>query len=165
MSDRARNYVKGLSLPWHVKSLLFLIADYHNIKEGCAWPGLATLAELTGRDPRNVKRTIRAAEKTGKFRFVPGVGRGNQGKFYFVELEKEVTATAFDGVKAVTKEVISSSAIRNEPLNQNKPPIVPQSETCEKHPDSGLTTWGTCWSCYEEKHSSGLKKEPQRVAG
>jgi hypothetical protein len=23
---------------------------------------------------------------------------------------------------------------------------------CERHPDSGLTNWGTCWACYSEKH-------------
>jgi len=27
-------------------------------------------------------------------------------------------------------------------------------EKCEIHPHSGLTEWGTCWSCYEEKYSS-----------
>jgi hypothetical protein len=27
-------------------------------------------------------------------------------------------------------------------------------EECTVHPHSGLTEWGTCWSCYEEKYSS-----------
>jgi len=27
-------------------------------------------------------------------------------------------------------------------------------EECERHPDSGLTQWGTCWSCYAEKYDS-----------
>lgn len=27
-------------------------------------------------------------------------------------------------------------------------------EECSRHPDSGLTQWGTCWSCYAEKHGS-----------
>lgn len=26
------------------------------------------------------------------------------------------------------------------------------SANCEKHPDSGLTHWGTCWGCYSERH-------------
>jgi hypothetical protein len=27
-------------------------------------------------------------------------------------------------------------------------------EKCELHPHSGLTEWGTCWACYEEKYSN-----------
>jgi hypothetical protein len=27
-------------------------------------------------------------------------------------------------------------------------------EKCEIHPRAGLTEWGTCWGCYEEKYSS-----------
>ena len=27
-------------------------------------------------------------------------------------------------------------------------------EECSRHPESGLTQWGTCWACYEEKHSN-----------
>jgi hypothetical protein len=28
------------------------------------------------------------------------------------------------------------------------------SEGCSRHPESGLTQWGTCWACYAEKYSS-----------
>ncbi|MGA8154429.1 MAG: hypothetical protein WB952_26025 [Terriglobales bacterium] len=27
-------------------------------------------------------------------------------------------------------------------------------EGCERHPDSGLTQWGTCWGCYADKYSN-----------
>jgi len=27
-------------------------------------------------------------------------------------------------------------------------------EECTRHPESGLTQWGTCWACYAEKYSS-----------
>ena len=27
-------------------------------------------------------------------------------------------------------------------------------EQCARHPESGLTQWGTCWGCYAEKHDS-----------
>jgi hypothetical protein len=27
-------------------------------------------------------------------------------------------------------------------------------EECSRHPESGLTQWGTCWGCYAEKYSS-----------
>lgn len=27
-------------------------------------------------------------------------------------------------------------------------------EECTRHPESGLTQWGTCWGCYAEKHNS-----------
>lgn len=27
-------------------------------------------------------------------------------------------------------------------------------EKCSRHPESGLTQWGTCWGCYAEKYSS-----------
>ncbi|SRR5579872_361358 len=136
MSDRAREYVKSLSVPWNVKSLLFLIADYHSTKEGCAWPGLSTISEVMGIDPRNAKRLIRQAEKTGKFKFVPGIGRGNHGKFYFLELDKGGQSDLFsetkEVIKAVTKEVNSGIAIRNnhEPrTNQNL------------HTSGALTDW------------------------
>lgn len=26
-------------------------------------------------------------------------------------------------------------------------------ETCARHPESGLTNWGTCWACYAERRS------------
>ena len=29
-----------------------------------------------------------------------------------------------------------------------------EHEGCSRHPDSGLTQWGTCWGCYAEKYSS-----------
>ena len=144
MSDTARNYVKGLNLPWHIKSFLLLIADYHNVEKGCAWPGLETLEEITGRDRRNIKRTIRAAEQTGKIHFVPGLGQGNLSKFYFVELEKAVTGDLFSGrdagpkavTKAVTKAVISDSAIRKEPLNHG---TIDQNQNIT--PNGALTFW------------------------
>ncbi len=28
------------------------------------------------------------------------------------------------------------------------------TERCERHTESGLTQWGTCWGCYAEKHAS-----------
>jgi hypothetical protein len=27
-------------------------------------------------------------------------------------------------------------------------------EECSRHPDSGLTQWGTCWGCYADKHAT-----------
>jgi hypothetical protein len=30
----------------------------------------------------------------------------------------------------------------------------PSDKPCKKHPDSGLTQWGTCWACYSEKNSA-----------
>jgi hypothetical protein len=27
-------------------------------------------------------------------------------------------------------------------------------EECSRHPESGLTQWGSCWGCYAEKYSS-----------
>lgn len=27
-------------------------------------------------------------------------------------------------------------------------------EECERHPESGLTQWGTCWGCYAEKYDN-----------
>ena len=27
-------------------------------------------------------------------------------------------------------------------------------EECSRHPESGLTQWGTCWGCYAEKYST-----------
>jgi len=28
-----------------------------------------------------------------------------------------------------------------------------EREKCARHPESGLTQWGTCWGCYAEKYS------------
>jgi hypothetical protein len=147
MSDTARNYVKSLQAPWHIKSLLFLIADYHNVKKGCAWPGYATLAEVTGRDQRSVRRTMREAERIlpGKIHFAPGLGRGNFGKFYFTELEKGVAGDLFSGrdaapkgdTKGDTKGDISDSAIRNEPLNHGTIDQSHQNIT----PNGALSFW------------------------
>ena len=27
------------------------------------------------------------------------------------------------------------------------------NERCDRHPESGLTQWGTCWGCYAERHA------------
>jgi hypothetical protein len=38
---------------------------------------------------------------------------------------------------------------------KRKPQRVDTSGACSKHPDSGLTVWGSCWQCYADKHSAG----------
>ena len=35
---------------------------------------------------------------------------------------------------------------------------------CDRHPDSGLTQWGTCWGCYAENFGSKSQAEQQRQA-
>jgi hypothetical protein len=165
MSDTARQYIKTLSkgrISASARSCLFFVADYHNVKQGFAWPGIGRLAADMDMSVRQVRRLLAEGQAAGVIRYSPGIGRGNSGQIVFLELIKADTGVPFSELKGDIKGDIFDSAIRNEPLNQDNPPIVPP--ICEKHPDSGLTNWGTCWSCYSEKHS-GLRKEPQRAAG
>lgn len=47
--------------------------------------------------------------------------------------------------RARNREVKTSSRLKTKSKTEN---------TCELHPDSGLTNWGTCWGCYAEKHGA-----------
>jgi hypothetical protein len=131
MSDRAREYVKWLDLPWHLKSFLFLIADYESVEKGCAFPGLATLGELMGKDQRHVRRLLRDPRLAGVIRYEPGCGQGKKGSFRFLDLQKMQiqellpcdTKEDINGdTKEDTKEDKTRSAIRKnqEPRTRNQ---------------------------------------------
>jgi hypothetical protein len=157
MSDVAREYVKTLELPWRLKSLLFLLSDYHNTRQGCAWPGLSTLAHVTGIDRCNLKRLIRDLVATGALRYEPGRGRGHLGKFYFIELEgKKGPNDTFSDAKGVEKGV-EKGVISTHLERKNQKPTtntLPPSGPCALHPDSGRTLWGGCFECYTLKYSA-----------
>ena len=169
MSDTAREYIKKLAtgrVSASVRSCLFFVADYHNVKQGCAWPGVDTIAADMDLSVRQVRRLLAEAQAAGVIRYSPGVGRGNFGQIVFVEIAKADTRVPFSEVKGDIKGDIPGSAIRKEPGTIEPKPLNPLSEanpTCEKHPESGLTAWGTCWACYAEKHA-GPRKEPQSVS-
>src|SRR5208283_3422446 len=96
MSDRAREYVKKLDFPWNLKSFMFLVADYHRIGAGCAWPGLDAIAAVMRIARRNVKRIIRELEMRGApIQWVPGIGRGNREKLVFKDLQKDYASDPF----------------------------------------------------------------------
>lgn len=167
MSDRARNYVKRLDnsrVTASQKQFLFFLADYHAAKTDSAWPSQETLAADMNLSIRQVRRLVRQCAEKGIVSYSMGIGRGNLSSFRFPELE----CPGLDGkadIKADIKEDICDSAIRKNQEPGTKPPIVP---LCEKHPDSGMTNWGTCWSCYSEKHTGPRedgRKEPQRATG
>lgn len=130
MSDRARNYVKKLDnarVPGTLKALLFFIADYHDVARGCAWPGIQTVADDTGKSVRQVQRLLKQGIELGIISYEHGEGRGRLGRFIFTQLEKGdagVTVPAIkDDAKGDIKGDIFDSAIRKEPepgtINQN----------------------------------------------
>jgi hypothetical protein len=114
MSDTAREHVKRVIMPWTLKSLLFLIADYHNVKEGRAWPGIKELAEVSGLSERQVRRLLKEIcdRYPELIRYTPGVGRGNSGSVEFLKLGKGRTIEPYPHVPPI--EILRSLRERHE---------------------------------------------------
>lgn len=135
MSDTARNYVKSLSrgdrapVSSETRAFLFYLADYHDVKTGCAWPGIPAIAEDMDKTVRQIQRYLSEAVGAGLIAYTPGRGRGNLGSFIFLELVKGDMGVAFSGrdhslkgdIKGDIKGDMDGIAIRKnqEPLNQN----------------------------------------------
>src|SRR5215831_18571955 len=117
MSDLARNYVKHLSrsrVSSAQKKFLFFVADYHNLRSGCAWPGIQTLADDMNLTPRQVRKLLAQCEKRGLIEWTPGVGAGNLGRFVFCDLHAR-KGEQKEEQKEERKEELAYSAIRKEP--------------------------------------------------
>lgn len=174
MSKMAQDYVLDLGkrVTRHQGHLLLALACYHQSSRETYWPSHRTLAAKLSTDERQVRRIVAELKAQGVLAYERGIGAGNLCEYRFPELENRTQQPSFasekTGQKEDKKEDNSTLAIRNiqsQNLTSTKPPN-PLSEskpTCEKHPDSGLTNWGTCWTCYAEKHS-GPRKEPQSVS-
>lgn len=93
LSDQARNYAKHLDnsrLRLPQKSLLFFLADYHNIDHSSAWASLQTLAGDTGLSLRYIRRLVEQCVGMQLIVYEPGVGRSNKDPFRFVGLDLDV---------------------------------------------------------------------------
>lgn len=140
MSDLARNYVKQLPrsrVSPAQKKFLFFVADYHDVRTGCAWPGLDTIAEDIGITTRQVRNLLGECRELGVIDWIPGLGSGNLGRFVFRDLrarneegkgetKEEIKAEGsfpFFQAKEEGKEEIGYRAIRKEPgTNNTNPP-------------------------------------------
>jgi len=130
MSDQARNYVKQLPRSRATaaqKKFLFFVADYHNLKAGCAWPGLQTLAEDMNITTRQVRNLLTQCEERGLIEWTPGLGSGNLGRFVFVDL-RAAKEEQKEEQKEERKEEIPYPAIRKEPGTLN-----PEPKTEDQH--------------------------------
>jgi hypothetical protein len=139
--------------------VLLVLACHHQEARETYWPTRQKLALELSMDESQLRRIIGELEQAGILKHIPGVGAGNRSSFVFLELEK-------GDIKGDKKGDFFDPLIRKDKTFTNTKPPNPLSETepdCEKHPESGLTQWGTCWQCYADKYSG--KKEPQRVAG
>ncbi len=135
MSDLARNYVKHLPrsrVSPSQKKFLFFVADYHDVKSGCAWPGLDTIAEDMGITTRQVRNLLRECRALRVIDWIPGLGSGNLGRFVFrdlgankEEIKEEIKEEKKDA-KEEGKEETGYRAIRKEPgTNTNTNPPYP----------------------------------------
>jgi hypothetical protein len=145
MSDHARNYVKHLDnvrLRPTQKSLLFFLADYHNVDHASAWPSLQTLAADTGLSLRYIRRLVEQCVELRLIIYEPGLGRGNKSRFLFVELDLTVVQPKGEqnqgrkgGRKGGQKGGLDDSVIRNEPEPK------PEPRTKDHHTRSALKAW------------------------
>jgi hypothetical protein len=145
MSDQARNYVKNLDnsrLRPSQKNFLFFLADYHNVRHSSAWPSLQTLAEDTGLSLRYIRRLVAECVELRLISYEPGLGRGNKGRFRFLELDLgavepkgEQNGGRNGGRKEGRKEGLHDNAIRNEPEPE------PELRTKDHHACGALRAW------------------------
>src|SRR4051794_21260697 len=119
MSDLARAYVKQLGrdrVTRPQKYFLFMLADYHSVAYGCAWPSLPTLAEDNLMSARQVRRLLHDLRHLVEY--VPGKGRGNLSAYRFLELDDFAKNVPFfvekRGAKGDRKGDIFAGPIRKE---------------------------------------------------
>lgn len=166
----------------HQHHLLMVIGCYRQSARETFWPSQKTLAIKchigeglgTESDQRQVRRMVQELTAAGILAFDPGNGRGNRGAYRFPELETRTKAaqtrtgeSAFSEINPDTNPD-NPQPVRGIEVDLTRPlqdPSVNSSEkpNCAKHPDSGLTNWGSCWDCYAEKYS-GPRKEPRSVS-
>lgn len=154
MSWKATAFVKEINqgISQQEKFVLLILADYHHTTSGAAWPSLRELAKDCLMSERNLRRILGKLELDKFIRRRIGVGRGNITAYEICGLDflKADNLSPFNSVKADTKEDKPSRAIRKEPVLE---PVIYKS-SCEVHKNSGLTPWGSCWTCYQEKFSA-----------
>lgn len=155
--------------------VLLAIANHANAEGWNAFPSVAKIAREAHVSDRQVQRALIDLAASGELLVCFG-GGPNGAHAYKVQMGGDnlspggVTFSTSRGDK-------SCSAIRNnrpEPSKPITPPtplkkggadlsVVPknghrrqrveiQPGACAIHPDSGLTPWGTCWTCYSEQH-------------
>jgi hypothetical protein len=144
MSDRARDYVKNLDnsrLRPPQKSFLFFLADYHNVRHSSAWPSLQTLAQDTGLSLRYIRRLVAECVGLRLISYDPGLGRGNKGRFRFLELDDtlqakgEWNADQRAGRKGGQKGGQHDTLIRIEPKPE------PEPRTKNHHARGATNVW------------------------
>jgi hypothetical protein len=181
LSWKATAYVKELStcpdgvrLNRGQKLLALILADYHNATHRAAWPSVPTLAREALTSHAQAKRDLAYLEEHKLIRKVrpEKMGRGWICAYEFLALDaaegvhdeplfspnKSSSDVAHlhmeNSPEVAQKGFIASSVIRKnkelEPRTINSSSIN-QDVVCTRHPDSGRTVRGTCWSCYAEK--------------
>jgi len=162
MSWKATAFVKELrdGLTMTEKFVLLMLAEYHQTDSKLSWPSTKTLAFDCLIEERSVKRILGRLEEGGFIERVRGGGQGHTTAYKFTGLKgdpKTVTPETLS-IETLTPGVGNSdrnsdpsgSAIRKEQIER----VELKERVCKKHPDSGLTNWGTCWECYTEAHAT-----------
>ncbi len=117
MSRSAEKYVLSMKsgrLTTKQRLFLLILAIHHQEYRQTFWPSHETLAGEMATDEREVRRMVAELEGLGIIVFNSGRGRGNRGKYEFLELKEETK----EGEKEETKE--EKTAPPNKVLQDQK---------------------------------------------
>ena len=117
MSGRHVMYVLSLDLKWNHKSVLLLVAFSFDETKGYAWRSIGTYAEITKKDPRQIRRWLRRPELENEIRVEEGRGAGNYTRIYFRNVPWPNTK---EDKKEDKKGDKSASAIRKKGENKER---------------------------------------------
>jgi hypothetical protein len=148
--------------PYRGNALLAFLAlgDWSN-DDGQCWPKMETLAKKSRQSVRSAQYAVELLCRDGFLTVEINPGKGRQNDFQINMQKLHLLAT--QKVQTATAKGANGDSKRCKPQQPNKeePSVDPsknhERETCSRHPESGLTQWGTCWACYAERCSS----EPQ----
>jgi hypothetical protein len=172
--------------PYRGNTLLaFLaLADWSD-DEGLSWPNMPTLAKKSRQSVRSAQYAVELLVRD-EFLAVdvnPGRGRNNEFRINMQKLHllanEKVQNVTIKGAKRDSvirknrQEPSSTKTLPNPPLQGGnrvtkrdlqkvqKQIQYNRARFCKKHPDSGLTQWGTCAGCYYARYSNGEDLGPQ----
>jgi hypothetical protein len=157
--------------------VLLSIANHSNEHGENAWPHISTIAREAHVSERQAQRAIQ--ELIGKQELFVWLEAGPRRSNVYQVLMKGDNLSPSRVTNPTVKGDKSDSAIRKnrpEPSKPITPPTPPLQggggsftsgrqprrsrrglkengrEACLRHPESGLTQWGTCWACYAETY-------------
>jgi helix-turn-helix protein len=162
--------------------VLLAIADNADDSGHNAWPSVPTIARKALVTARQVQRALAVLVGLQELLIIPGGGPGGAHMYQVLMGGDKLSPGGVTnlggggdksgGVIRKNRPEPSKTITPPTPLRKGGADLTPRPHTrkrqrnqpykkgaCDRHPESGLTQWATCWDCYLEQYGSDRAEE------